>query len=55
MRDFVEYLQEAFITASGGNTYDNSVGCPLRVPLPFLAHRRLTKPSLTLRSTPTWT
>ncbi|KAI3401811.1 hypothetical protein diail_8189 [Diaporthe ilicicola] len=24
MRDFIEYLQEAFITASGGNTYDNS-------------------------------
>ncbi|KAH8780918.1 hypothetical protein F5883DRAFT_405812 [Diaporthe sp. PMI_573] len=24
MRDFTEYLQEAFITASGGNTYDNS-------------------------------
>lgn len=25
MRDFIDYLQEAFITASGGNTYDNSV------------------------------
>ncbi|KAK2605673.1 hypothetical protein N8I77_008495 [Diaporthe amygdali] len=24
MRDFIDYLQEAFITASGGNTYDNS-------------------------------
>ncbi|KAL1880136.1 Mitochondrial distribution and morphology protein 10 [Diaporthe australafricana] len=24
MRDFIAYLQEAFITASGGNTYDNS-------------------------------
>lgn len=25
MRDFIDYLQEAFITASGGNTYDTSV------------------------------
>lgn len=25
MRDFIDYLQEAFIAASGGNTYDNSV------------------------------
>lgn len=25
MRDFIEYLQEAFINSSGGNTYDNSV------------------------------
>ncbi|ROV90021.1 hypothetical protein VSDG_08360 [Cytospora chrysosperma] len=24
MRDFIDYLQEAFITASGGNTYDTS-------------------------------
>ncbi|PSR77806.1 hypothetical protein BD289DRAFT_377416 [Coniella lustricola] len=24
MRDFIDYLQEAFINASGGNTYDNS-------------------------------
>lgn len=34
MRDFIDYLQEAFITASGGNTYDNSVRFP-----PFLHSR----------------
>lgn len=36
MRDFIDYLQEAFITASGGNTYDNSVRSSHAGPNSFL-------------------